>query len=553
MDVTTSAALGVAGAFLLSAAGATTLPRGKAAGVVVLFLYLAIKSYRIFLYPRYLSPFRHLPGPTNNHFLFGQSIHFIKAGSPIELYVKWMKQWPDAPFIRYLAFGNEEIIVANSIEAHRQIQQTQCYSFVKPTRFRKVIQEFAGNGILVLEGSEHRAHRRMLANPLSVPNIRKLQPIFEDKSRELCKLLDYAAASSGAIDCTKVFTKATLDIIGATVLGLELENLSSDNLGMKQDSHATKPDAAGKRAYSFHEAYEIIFEQGLLGKILLFANGFFPVRWIPIQENRRYMFCTDWVRRVLQETISDRRAEVEDKMASGKAEHHQTDSRDLLTFIVEESMPGRAAESLKEDNFLGHLMQFMVAGHATSADAITWCVYILATRPEIQDKARAEINDMLARAPHPTYSDIDSCTYLENVIKEALRIYAPSTSHHRAAAKDVTIDGLCFPKGTTVDIVPSMTMLNPTIWGDDAEIPDPTRWDRLTGDQLSPYAFQAFANGSRMCIGKSYAMLEMKCMLMQMVPRFRFHAVDKPFTIETPGFAMRPTGLEVRLEKLQPV
>ncbi|KAJ4250251.1 hypothetical protein NW762_012066 [Fusarium torreyae] len=572
MDITTSAALGVAGALLLSTAGLTTPPGWKAAAVLALLLFLIIKIYRIFLYHKYFSPLRHLPGPTvstapgskclfmptltrgrwtqNNHFLFGQSINFIRADSPIELYVKWMRQWPDAPFIRYLTFGNEEVIVANSIEAHKQIQQTHCYSFVKPTRFRKVIQEFAGNGILLLEGSEHRAHRKMLGNPLSVPNIRKLQPIFEAKSKDLCKLLDHAAASTGVIDCTEVFTKATLDIIGATVLGLDLENLSSETFETRQDSHIAKIDNSGRRTYSFHEAYEVIFEQGLLGKILLFANGFFPVRWIPIQENRKYKFCTDWVRRVLQQTISDRRTEVKRRMTFDKVESKQTNSRDLLTFIVEESMPGHPAESLKEDNFLGHLMQFMVAGHATSADAITWCVYILATRPDIQDKLRTEINHMLARAPHPTYNDINSCTYLENVIKEALRIYAPSTSHHRAAGEEVTIDGLRIPKGTTVDIVPSVTMLNPSIWGIDSDTPDPTRWDRLAGDQLSPYAFQAFANGSRICIGKSYAMLEMKCILIEIVPRYRFRAVDKPFTIENPGFAMRPTGLEVRLEKL---
>ncbi|KAF4965998.1 hypothetical protein FSARC_6274 [Fusarium sarcochroum] len=324
-----------------------------------------------------------------------------------------------------------------NIEAPKQIQQTHCYSFVKPTRFRKVIQEFAGNGTLVLEGSEHRAHRKMLANPLSVPNIRKLQPIFEAKSRELCKLLDNAAASSGLIDCTEVFTKATLDIIGATVLGLELENPSSGTFDIKQDIHVAKTDTTGKKACSFHQAYEIIFEQGLLGKILLFANGFFPFRWMPIQENRKYMFCTDWVRRVLQQTISDRRAKVKNKMAFNKTEHNQKDSRDLLTFIVEET-----------------------------------------------------------------------------------------TSHYRAAAEEVTIDGVRIPKGTIVDIVP------------------------LTGDQLPPYAFQAFVSGSRMCIGKNYVMLDMKCMLIEMVPRFRFCAVDKPLTIENPGFAMRPTGLEARLEKI---
>lgn len=125
-----------------------------------------------------------------------------------------------------------------------------------------------------------------------------------------------------------------------------------------------------------------------------------------------------------------------------------------------------------------------------------------------------------------------------------------ATSHHREANIDMKIDGVFIPKGTTVDIVPSVTMLNPIIWGPDADVPDPTRWDRLSGDQLSPYAFQAFANGPRMCIGKSYAMLEIKVALVEMVPRFRFGAVDKPFTIENPGFAMRPNGLEVRVERI---
>lgn len=116
--------------------------------------------------------------------------------------------------------------------------------------------------------------------------------------------------------------------------------------------------------------------------------------------------------------------------------------------------------------------------------------------------------------------------------------------------QDVVIDGVHIPKGTMLDIVPSVTMLNPTIWGNDVDMPDPTRWDRLEGDQSSPYAFQAFANGSRICIGKSYAMLEIKCVLIELVPKFRFHAVDKPFTIENPGFAMRPNGLEVRVERI---
>lgn len=240
--------------------------------------------------------------------------------------------------------------VVNSIKAHKEVQKSHCYSFIKPKRFRKVVQEFAGDGVLVLEGEEHRAHRRMLANPLSIPNIKKLQPIFEAKSRELCKLLDHSAGSTGIVDCTEVFTKVTLDIIGATILGLELENLSSTTFAAKAGEHP-----AESSQYSFYDAYEIIFEQNMLGKVLLFANSFFPVRWIPIKENRDWAFCTDWVKRVLQRTIGDRKAEVKSRIAPGVADSSPKKSNDLLTFIVEESMPGCPAEGLSEKNLLGHV------------------------------------------------------------------------------------------------------------------------------------------------------------------------------------------------------
>lgn len=114
----------------------------------------------------------------------------------------------------------------------------------------------------------------------------------------------------------------------------------------------------------------------------------------------------------------------------------------------------------------------------------------------------------------------------------------------------MVIDGVFVPKGTTFDIIPAMPMLNPAIWGDNAEEADPTRWDRLTPDQASPFAFEAFSNGPRMCIGKIYAMMEIKIILVELVQRFRFFSVDKPFTIENPGFALRPNGLEVRLERV---
>jgi hypothetical protein len=73
-----------------------------------------------------------------------------------------MKKWPEAPFIRYLSIFNMEILVVNSIPAHREVLQTKCYSFVKPAFHERVVGEIAGKGILFTEGDEHKKQRRLL-------------------------------------------------------------------------------------------------------------------------------------------------------------------------------------------------------------------------------------------------------------------------------------------------------------------------------------------------------------------------------------------------------
>lgn len=88
----------------------------------------------------------------------------FRASGPLDLYLKWMRTWPDAHFIRHLSFGNSEILLVNSLEAHKEVMQTKAYSFVKPAFFEKLVGEFAGKGVLFSVGDEHRLQRRFLAS-----------------------------------------------------------------------------------------------------------------------------------------------------------------------------------------------------------------------------------------------------------------------------------------------------------------------------------------------------------------------------------------------------
>ncbi|KAI0839975.1 cytochrome P450 [Hypoxylon sp. FL0890] len=514
--------------------------------ILFVIQYLLLKSYRVFLYPKYFSPFRQLPGPTDNHFFFGQFLNLLKAETPASLYIKWIREHPDAPLIRYLSFANTEIIVPNSVELYKEILQTQCYSFQKASSWRRMMKEISGEGIVVMESDKHRKHRKMLNGPFSLTKVRKLEPVCKSKAVEVTHVFDRAIkadknGSTGVIDCTDCFSRTTLDIMGIAILGIDLGFLEST--AFDASSKTDDKDAE----FSFHKAYHIIFAQGRLGQIILFLNAFVPTRWLPLRANREFLFAASWLEKYLAELVRKRRAEITASIAAGKYE--SGDSRDLVTFLIEESLPGGSAEGIKEIEIVGHLIQFMAAGHETSANALSWSLYVMAERPHIQSKL---YDELLGLDDDPVFIAIDKLPYLDNFIKEVLRLYSPAIGLFRETAVDVTLEGVKFPKGTLFDIITSVPMLNPLIWGSDVDDPDPTRWDRLSGDAASPYAFEAFSQGPRICIGRPLALMETKIILAEIIRNFRILKVEKEFTVENPSPVMRPSGLEVCFERIAP-
>jgi cytochrome P450 len=157
----------------------------------------------------------------------------------------------------------------------------------------------------------------VLNGAFSPVNIRRLGPIFKIKASEVNMLFDCAIAAGqdgriGVIDCTDTFSKATMDIIGLTLFGVDLANLNSTTFGDK--GHGAE------REFTFYEAYNDIFGLDLDGKILMFAHGFFPVRWIPCEGNRKFLGATNWLRATLTKLIQDRRRRVFNAISSGEYE-----------------------------------------------------------------------------------------------------------------------------------------------------------------------------------------------------------------------------------------
>ncbi|KAK8047926.1 hypothetical protein PG996_015990 [Apiospora saccharicola] len=493
--------------------------------------YMAFKIYRIFIYPHWISPLRHLPAPRDGHFFLGQTINMFKQECPFSIYVKWVRQFPDTPVIRYLSFANAEVLVPLTPDGLKEVLQTKCYDFHKSRLWLRIVVEFAGWGIVTFDGDAHKASRKMLSMAFSLANIRRTEPVFRDEAFEISKTLSRTLAAEGSgtavVDAIEVMSKATLDIMGVASLGVYLSSLREGT-----DVDGDKPSEARGHHYDFRQAYDTIFAGSTLGKVLTFANSLFPflvARWLPLEENRRALFAAAWIRNALTQLVGDRYREVRGAVANGT--HLSNESRDLLTFIVEESGPGGAAEGVPEDEVVDHTG-----------------IYIMATKPSIQKVLHEEIRTVTTKTVDPAYSDMDGLSYLDSFVKEVMRVYNPAATTHREAAKSLTLQGISVPRGTTLDIIPAVTMLSRAIWGDDVDEFDPTRWGRLSEEQASPYVFSAFSNGPRICLGKAFALMEIKIILVELVSRFRFLRVERPFKVEVPGLTTRPQGMEIRFE-----
>ncbi|KAI1773266.1 cytochrome P450 [Hypoxylon cercidicola] len=498
-----------------------------------------LKIYRIFVYPAFFSPLRHIPGPRDNHFFLGQLVHLYRASTPIEHYMKWSSTWPDSPFIRYPILANKEILLINTVEAHKQIMQTKCYDFVKPKFLGRLLGEIVGTGLLFAEGHEHKRQRRMILNVFSVPNMKKLLPVFREKAEEMVSLMDRKLKEipTGNIEVQSIYTKATLDAIGVAALGIELENLRSEELKM-----------------DFLQCYFRMLAQPPLSALISFIHVNIPIRkFIPLEANWGFVRASGGVRTMLDGCIEDRIRELN---SSDREKVGGTESRDLLTYMIEEREVHN--DELTIADIRGHLQNFLSAGHETTSGALTWASYVLATRPDIQDKLRDEVVQSLGTVGVPTYADIENLHYMKNFLQEVARVYSPAPATWREAGKDVVICGQFLPKGTQLVLSPPVTNLSSRIWGADALEFRPERWDSLAGDAASPYGMETFGNGPRTCIGKSYSLLAFKVMMIELIRHFRFARSpvlealgDSPMPVQNPAVTWRPEGgMTVHLERI---
>lgn len=197
----------------------------------------------------------------------------------------------------------------------------------------------------------------------------------------------------------------------------------------------------------------------------------------------------------------------------------QEESGDILSHIIRS---GQCSDMLDIHDLLDEYIVFLVAGMETTAITIATAIHFLSINPEICDKVYEEIDDIFSDKDELCYEDMAELEFLECVIKETLRMKGPVYGTWRACTGEhVNVEGVHFPNGTKIFIPFEPLQMDPRYW-QNPELFNPERFKREAERKIRPFTFMPFAAGMRNCIGKNFAMLEMKIVLSNILRRFQF-------------------------------
>jgi cytochrome P450 len=184
------------------------------------------------------------------------------------------------------------------------------------------------------------------------------------------------------------------------------------------------------------------------------------------------------------------------------------------------------------------VMTMFLAGHETTANALTWTLFLLGQHPDIQRDLHDEAASVIGGRP-PTAADALKLPLCERIVREGMRLYPPAYVVGRRPIEDIEIAGRAIPRGTNV-LMSQWVVQRDERWHPRPGDFDPSRWEGDWQSRMPKYAYFPFGGGPRVCIGNQFAMQEAVLVLAMIAERFELVAVTPPPVALQPAVTLRP-------------
>lgn len=353
-----------------------------------------------------------------------------------------------------------------------------------------VLSPVVSNGLLLSEGELYAKQRRLIQPAFH----RKRISTYGKVAVEACLDWGQKQVDGRLLDLDHEMMGVTLDIVGRALFG------------------SAMGDNANKVTRSLGAFYGLIDWVVALGPL-----GFI----IPHPRTFLFLWNLFHLRRFVDKLIDQRRREEPQD--------------DLLSMLVAAEEEG---QKMSHSQVRAEALTLLLAGHETTAVALTWTWYLLSQNPECEARLHAELDSLLQGKP-PTVEDLAKLDYTRRVLDESLRLKPPAYLIDRNPSQDINVHGYCIPKGSYVFVSPYATQRNPEFFPDPLKF-DPDRWlpERIKERPL--YSYFPFGVGPRACIGQSFALMEAMLVIATVASRWRF-VLDPTQKIDTdPKITLRP-------------
>jgi cytochrome P450 len=381
--------------------------------------------------------------------------------------------------IAYFRLGTQDIYLLNEPEHVKEVLVTQQNNFTK-SRVLQRSKRMLGEGLLTSEGEFHLRQRRMM------------QPAFHRD-----RLRGYATAMTEwglrtrerwqpgqTVDMADEMMRLTLAVVAQTLFSADVEEEAAD---------------IGQALTAVLDLFDLV--------LLPFSEF---LEKLPLPFVKRFVKARATLDRIIYRIIAEHRASGQDK-------------GDLLSMLLlaQDEEDGTASGRMSDEQVRDEAMTLFLAGHETTANALTWTWYLLSQHPHIAARMHAEIDRALVgRAPG--FDDIPALKYVEQVFAEAMRLYPPAWGIGRQTKQAFTLGGYEIAAGSIMLMSPYAMHRDPRFYPEPDRF-DPDRWLPEAAAARPKFAYFPFGGGARLCIGERFAWMEgvllLTCLAQKFAPK----------------------------------
>lgn len=396
--------------------------------------------------------------------------------------------------IVYFKMGPQDVYFLNHPDYIKDVLVTHQQNFIKGRALQRS-KRLLGEGLLTSEGSFHRRQRRLAQPAFHRARISS----YADVMTEYAERVGKRWRNDEQLDMAREMMRLTLAIVGKTLFDADVEE----------------------------EAQEI--GEALTTIINLFNAMLFPfsevLEKLPLPQNKRFEKAKRRLDETIYRIINERRRSGEDR----------GDLLSMLLFAQDEEGTG----SMTDEQVRDEVMTLFLAGHETTANALTWTWYLLSQHEEAEARLHAEVDEVLDERSRPAVEDVPRLRYTEMVLAESMRLYPPAWAIGRLAVKETEVGGYCITPGSLVLVSQYVTHHDARFYPEPERF-DPERWTVEAREARPQFAYFPFGAGARRCIGESFAWMEGILLIATLAHKWKMrHVPSHPVELQ-PLITLRP-------------